>query len=185
MNEKAIKTFLANDSLRMQNRLVESELRNLLNALYEPLQVRADMLYGILRKEKLGYEIRRGFFNGHYRKNERGEYEKDFYPIPEIELLGLCDIEIGFNETCVTAKLDKARLAELGSETFSPYSFEIYGVEDWLLAFGDSDSFATAVQSALESGETEFFFSFSLDGQTDSPSLVELIKLLVQKGFHY
>ena len=169
----------------MERESMKTETRNLLNALYEPLQVRADMLYGILRKEKLGYEIRRGFFNGHYRKNERGEYEKDFYPIPEIELRGLCDMEVGFNETCVTAKLNKARLAELDSEAFSQYSFEIYGVEDWLSTFGDGESFAKAVQRALESGETEFFFSFSLDVQAAAPALVELVRLLVQKGFHY
>lgn len=185
MNNEAIKAFLAEISLCMQNKPVEIELRKLLNALYEPLQKRADMLYGIINKEKLGYELRRGYFGGHYRKNARGEYEMDFYPVPEIELRGLCDIEVGFSETGVTAKLEKKRLADLDAGGLAPYRFTVSGVEEWEIDLGDQSDFAAVVKNAENSIETELFFCFTLDADASGEEITELVKRLKESGFYY
>lgn len=185
MNNEEIKAFLAEISLCMQNKPVEIELRKLLNALYEPLQVRADMLHGIINKEKLGYELRRGYFGGHYRKNARGEYEMDFYPIPEIELRGLCDIEVGFFETGVTAKLQKKRLAELDASVLAPYRFTVSGVEEWEIDFGDQSDFAAVVKNAENSMETELFFCFTLDAEASGEEIAELARRIKASGFYY
>ena len=159
--------------------------RKLLNSLYEPLQKRADMLYGIIQKEKLGYEIRQGFFGGHYRKNVRGEYEMDFYPIPEIELRGLCDIEVGFFETGVTAKLEKKRLADFDSSKLAPYRFTVSGVEEWAFDLGDQSDFVSMVENAENSPETELFFCFTLDAEAGANEIVELIRRIKENGFYY
>lgn len=162
-----------------------AERRKLLNALYEPLQKRADMLHGIIKKERLGLEIRRGFFGGHYRKNERGEYALDYYPIPEIELRGLCDIEVGFFETGVTAKLEKTRLADFDAAKLAPYRFEVTGVEEWQIDLGDQSDFAAVIENAEDSPETELFFCFSLDAEASGDEVVELIKRIKENGFYY
>ena len=158
--------------------------RKLLNALYEPLQVRADMLHGIINKEKLGYEIRRGYFGGHYRKNARGEYEMDFYPIPEIELRGLCDIEVGFFETGVTAKLERKRLADFDAGVLAPYRFTVSGVEEWEIDFGDQSDFAAVVNNAENSMETELFFCLALDAEASGAEIAELVRRLKESGFY-
>lgn len=162
-----------------------ADRRTLLNALYEPLLKRADMLHGIINKEKLGYELRRGYFGGHYRKNARGEYERDFYPIPEIELRGLCDIEVGFFETGVTAKLQKKRLADFDAGVLAPYRFTVSGVEEWEIDFGDQSDFAAAVKNAENSMETELFFCFTLDAEAGGAEIAELVRRIKESGFYY
>ncbi|MBR4435636.1 MAG: hypothetical protein IKS90_06020 [Clostridia bacterium] len=160
-------------------------IRNMLNALYKPLVERADALYSEIAKADFGHELRRGFYNGHYRKNGCGEYEKDHYPIPEIELRGLCDIECGFEETGITAKLKREDIKRFFTEAPANYAFELYGVEDWLITLGDQNDIVAAVDNALESSEKEFFVSFRLDPNCAIDSVLALLTRLLEGGFYY
>ena len=82
-----------------------------LNQFYKPLNDQMRALLPLL-KDWHGMKITCGWFNGHYHKDAAGEYQKDVYPIPVISVMGLCDIEIDFDGTTVTAKLSREHLEE-------------------------------------------------------------------------
>ena len=74
-----------------------------------------------------------GWYNGHYARDARGEFRRQAYPIPVVSVKGLCDIELGFSLLNVTAKLHRTQALTFPYETLpSAYTFEAYGVEDYL-----------------------------------------------------
>ena len=127
-----------------------------------------------------------GYYNGHYRKNESGEYEKDYYPIPEVTVKGLCDIEIGLDEISVTTKLTKAQALSYDYEKIKAYAFEVYGVEDYLNDFyTDGDTINGMIERIEKSEEEHIGFCFSFSFEVGSDTVCDFVELLKKEGFFY
>ena len=132
------------------------------------------------------YRAADGWFNGHYHKNEIGEWVRESYPIPVIHVAGLCDIEIGFDKISVSAKLTRGDAVAYDYDRLSGYSFEAYGVEDYLRDFyHPGQSYEQLKTSVKNSGETEIGLSFLFPTEVDGEALIALVALLDQEGFYY
>lgn len=159
--------------------------RDMLNRLYAPLDDKVRGLVMALAKLNGSCQVASGFFNGHYHKNEAGQYQKDRYPIPVISVVGLCDIEIDFDGISVTTKLSKGHIVSFDWGTLGTARFEVYGVENFLNDYGN-DRVSSAVKGRVQlSDEHEFFVSFFLNGDTDGKELLKFLELLRRNHFYY
>lgn len=158
-----------------------------LNSAYIQLETK---FTGLLRELKQNqWETESGWYNGHYHKDGQGAWQREAYPIPVISVKNLCDIEISFHKIFVTAKLKRETACEYSYEKFRQFSFEAYGVEDYLSDYyHEGLSLQDLKENIRNSTEKEigfqFFFPFDIfDIQKDW--LQEFLKLLMQKGFYY
>lgn len=127
-----------------------------------------------------------GYYNGHYRKNESGDYEMDYYPIPEVTVKGLCDIEIGLDRISVTTKLTRDNALLYEYDRIKTCSFEVYGVEDYLNDFyTDGSTIDGMIESIKRSDEEHIGFCFSFPFETDSKAVCEFVAFLQKDGFFY
>lgn len=137
-----------------------------LNELYRPLNDRKNEITERLKQHGFQYTV--GYYNGHYRKNEAGTYKMDYYPIPVISVTGFCDLELQFDSVDVTTKLRRTTALAYDYEPFKEYSFEAYGVEDYLAdLYQAGDSLGDLRQRIALSGETEIGFSFRFPPDTE------------------
>ena len=127
-----------------------------------------------------------GWYNGHYHKNNSGEWEREFYPIPVITIKNLCDIEIGIDNISISTKLRREHAVQYSFSKFESYTFEAYGVENYLEDFYTSgESLLTMKAKILESNETEIGFSFYFSKDGTKSSIKDVIQLLIDEGFYY
>lgn len=161
-----------------------SEKRRILNELYHPLELkRAELVHALLRPM---FELSSGFYNGHYRETPEGSWQMDFYPIPVISVKGLCDIEIDFDGVSISTKKKRQDALEYPFEKLGSYSFESFGVEDYLQTYyKDGMSLAAMKQSISQSAEEEIGFCFPFPADADSKSIFKFVKLLRRDGFYY
>lgn len=150
-----------------------------LNRAYQPLERKLSELQRLL--SYLPYSIRTGWFSGHFYRNDQGEWERSSFPIPEVDVVDLCDIEIHFDKLCVTTKLSRDDALSFPYEILSGYSYETYGVEDYLLDFPAKNR----ITDILQSKEAEIGFTFSLDFDADNKEIIDLIVLLIREHFYY
>jgi len=75
-----------------------------LNEIYYPLDLKQAELDALFRGD---FRLESGWYNGHYHKNETGNWCRESYPIPVIGVKGLCDIEIPFDKISVSTKLKR------------------------------------------------------------------------------
>ncbi len=155
-----------------------------LNAIYSLLERKAyQLLKGLHHRV---FDAQLGWYNGHYRMCADGNYSRDYFPIPVIEVKGYCDIEINLDCVTVTAKLKRAKALEYSYEKVSIFSFEAYGVEDYLLDFYTNGSTISQMKDVIrQSNETEIGFNFQLDFDIDGDRIYEFAKLLRKEGFYY
>lgn len=155
--------------------------RDLLNELYAPLERKRGELLRML--QDCGLKAASGYYNGHYHKDTQGDYRMDYYPIPVISVWNLCDLEIDFDDICVSTKLTREEALAYDYGKLVPYPFEAFGVEDYLADFYLPGMSADALRrSILESSEQEIGFSFRFDFDAALP---EFVKLLQSEGFYY
>lgn len=155
-----------------------------LNGVYAPLERKAHQLLQGLRDRIPETEF--GWYSGHYRRGRDGEYHRDFFPIPVIGVRGYCDIEIHLDCVAVTAKLKRGRALESSYEELKGFSFEAYGVENYLQDFYVAGSTVSQMKEAIrQSGESEIGFSFRMDFGIDGDGICEFLELLRREGFYY
>ncbi|MBQ8556120.1 MAG: hypothetical protein IJ438_09655 [Clostridia bacterium] len=161
---------------------MRQEDRALLNGLYAPLEQRRREIQSVLAGL---FPVSTGWFNGHYRRDEHGEYAMDSFPIPEISVTGVCDVELHFDMTAVTAKLSRDKALRCTFEHWTGTSFEAYGVEDYLLDFyKDGMSVEEMRENIRKSGEEEVFFTFSFDVAVEAGSIAAFVQQLIDNGFY-
>ena len=153
--------------------------RNQLNDLYKKIERKAqelcDQLHGSF-----------GYYNGHYHKSEIGEYEMDYFPIPVISFKGICDIEIDFDQISVTTKLTRDMAISYNFEKVKSYSFEAYGVENYLDdLYIDGDTICDMIEKIQQSNETNVFFSFNFPFEIAASTLYEFVNFISKEGFFY
>ena len=155
-----------------------------LNRLYEPLHTKCCSLLAHLKGHALAASM--GWYNGHYSKNADGQYAMDYYPIPVISVAGCCDIEIGFEQLSVTAKLARSKACQYAFEKLADIPFEAFGVEKYLTDLYDRGmTLAQLRQNIEESREAEIGFSFLFPPETGNEALSAFIAFLHSEGFYY
>lgn len=161
--------------------MISREQIEYINTAYLPLEAKQREIKSVI--SDLPYKIVTGWYNGHYHRNENGCWERTAYPIPEVDLMGLCDIEIYFHRVCVTTKMRRDKALEYNFSTLDSYQFEAYGVVDYLNDFyREGISFQSFRDAILNCSEDEIGFTFSVPLDSE---IRPLILLFMQEGFYY
>ena len=157
-------------------------LLNIINAEYSRLEIRTKDFADILSLH--GFITKCGWYNGHYH-NDESEWAREAYPISVIEVSGICDIEIEFNEVSVSTKLKREQVLEYSFDKFSDYKFEVYGANDYLTNIYDSRQLLRVLKENIENcPENEICFSFDFPFNVDNGLIFELVTLLRDENFY-
>lgn len=163
--------------------MIEKNLLNEINAAYSQLEMKQNEIANGLNG---AYEIEYGWYNGHYHKDDMGDWRREAYPIPVVGVKGLCDIEISFDKISVSSKLKRTKALEYSYVKILSYDFEVFGVEDYLCDFYKSGMSAKELKANISnSKEEEIGFAFSFPFDVEAGEIVELVRLLSQEGFYY
>lgn len=158
--------------------------RENLNKIYYPLHMKAAEILSRFCRHIFEPEL--GWYNGHYSKDENGQYQPDYFPIPVISVKGYCDIEIGFEQITVSAKLKRGEALSYSFDDVRDIPFEAYGVEDYLADYYNSDMTIEQLHENIKnSDEKEIGFSFVFDYNVDKDTLFDFAELLRREGFYY
>ena len=158
--------------------------RQALNEIYYPLELKQAALVRALSHGGFGLES--GWYNGHYHIDETGNWFRESYPIPVIDVKGLCDIEIPFDKITISTKLKRNAALTYSFEKFAGYEFEAYGVEDYLADFYHSGQILQELQENIRAcTEKEIGFSFVFPFDVEEEQIFEFVKLLRREGFYY
>lgn len=132
------------------------------------------------------FELKRGYYNGNYHRDQGGNYVREYFPIPVIEVKGYCDVEINLNDISVSTKLTKKNALEYNFDKLKGYSFEVYGVENYLQDYYEPGMTTTELQEVIKkSEEKELGFSFRFRFDITGNEMYEFVKLLRREGFFY
>ena len=127
-----------------------------------------------------------GYYNGHYNKNESGNYEIDYFPIHVISIEGVCDIEIDLNQITITTKLTRDRALSFDYEKIKSYNFEAYGVEEYLDDFYlAGDSIENMLEKIKKSKEENIFFSFIFENEVNTDTIFKFVEFIKIENFFY
>ena len=128
-----------------------------INAAYHQLEMKqTEIVHALFHRI---FEIKSGWYNGHYHKSNDGEWCRESYPIPVVSVNSFCDIEI---------------------------QFEAYGVEDYLADYYHQGQTIQELKDAISCcNEDEIGFSFTFPFEIDGKQIFEFIKLLRREGFYY
>ncbi len=164
--------------------MTEQETIAYLNTVYKRLDAKRKELADALRSSP--FPLRTGYYNGHYNQSPDGTYVMDYYPIPVIDVRGLCDIEIHLDRLSVATKLHRADALAYSFAPLQAYPFEAYGVEAFLETYRQSGGSITDMKNAIrQSSEQEIGFSFSFPFDTSGDALLAFTQLLTREKFHY
>ena len=152
--------------------------RETLNAIYRPLEAKRGEVQDALRP--LGLRVASAYYNGHYQKDADGDYVRNDYPIPVVEVTGLCDVEIEPDHLSVSAKLTRERALAYDFSRLRDYAYEVYGVQDYLTDYAGEN----VKDAILGSAEREIGFSFSFPFETEGEILYRFALFLREEGFY-
>lgn len=154
-----------------------------LNEIYYPLDLKQAELNALFRGD---FRLESSWYNGHYHKDETGNWCRESYPIPVIGVKGLCDIEIPFDKISISTKLKRDAALGYPFEKLAGYEFEAYGVENYLTDFYHPRQTAQDLRENIRAcNEKEIGFSFVFPLDRDGKQIFEFVKLLQQEGFYY
>ena len=160
------------------------DFKEQLNDFYKKLDGEAEQIRNVLIKN--GLKCEKKYYNGHYNKNAAGEYVKDYFPIPVIEVNNLCDIEIVGNRINISSKTSLENALHFDYSKISDNYYEVYGVVDYLSDYYKSGEELKVLYDNLgksEEDEIGFAFSIAADGSTDK--IMHIISILKSSGFYY
>lgn len=163
---------------------MDKQILNEINIVYYRLESKQAELVRVLSHRI--FKLKSGWYNGHYHMDETGNWFRESYPIPVIDVKGLCDIEIPFDKITISTKLKRNAALTYSFEKFAGYEFEAYGVEDYLADFYHSGQTLLELQENIRAcEENEIGFSFVFPFDVDEMQIFEFVKLLRQEGFYY
>lgn len=164
--------------------LMNQERLNNLNTAYYRLETKqAEIIHALSHGI---FELESGWYNGHYHKGDNDNWVRESYPIPVIEVKGLCDIEIQFDKISVSTKLQRNTVLAYSFEKFAEYEFEAYGVEDYLADFYRAGQTVQEMKDNIRAcDEKDIGFSFVFAFEIDGKQIVEFVNLLRREGFYY
>lgn len=154
-----------------------------LNALYAPMEEKARQLKRGL--ERFFPSVRLGYYGGHCRRDENGAYQMDAFPIPVVEVTGICDVEISPEGVSLTAMLRRDAALRYPWEKLADREFEVYGAADCIGDFYlPGMSLEQLRENIQKSGEQEIGVTFAFDFSVDQEPLCRLASLLREDGFY-
>lgn len=155
-----------------------------LNEFYKNLDDRSRQIKEILVKN--GFRVEMGYYNGHYNKDAAGNYVKDYYPMPVLEVRGLCDIEIVGSHINVSTKTSIKNAIHFNYDKLNDYYYEVYGVVDYLADYYKSGEDIVKLYKNLEEcNEKEIGFAFSFANNTAANKILRFMLVLRNNGFYY
>lgn len=156
-----------------------------LNSIYSGLNCRAKALAEKIRS-LTSVNVAVGFYNGHFERMGDGRLVSSEYPIPEVEVKGLCDIEFHLEHIVMTAKLAKKEALQVDPIFLKSLTVEVFGVENYLEDYYDpSIEWSESLAKLKNSRESEFFFSFKFPHNRRDEHLLEFIRRIRNEGFYY
>lgn len=163
---------------------MNKELLKEINSAYYHLEMKqAEITHSLFHRI---FELESGWYNGHYDKNDAGEWHRESYPILVISVNGFCDIEIQFDKITLSTKLKRDAALTYSFEKFSEYEFEAYGVEDYLADFyHEGQTIQEMKDNICACDEAEIGFSFVFPFGVEGKQIYEFVKLLRREGFYY
>lgn len=160
------------------------EIASQLNQIYKPLEMKAAQLASGLHHRIFDPQVR--YYSGHYRRGVDGEYQRDSFPIPVVEVPGYCDVEVNLDCVTVSTKLRHEAALTNTFEEFQQYEFEAYGIDDYLMDFYLPGMIIEQMKENIRSSdEKEIGFSFRFSHEIDGNTMYEFVKLLRRLGFYY
>ena len=155
-----------------------------LNEFYKNLDDKANYIIDILVKN--GFNAEKSYINGHYNKDASGNYVMDYFPIPVINVKGLCDIELVVTHLNFSTKTSIKNAIHFNYDKLSDFYFEVYGVIDYLADYYKSGEDIVKLYKNLEAcNEKEIGFGFSLANNVAIDKILKLVVLLRDYGFYY
>lgn len=131
------------------------------------------------------FQLESGWYNGHYHRDDTGNWVREPYPIPVIGIPGLCDIEVQLDHISLSTKLGRSAALDFSFDSISGYSFEVYGVEDYLADFyHPGQTIQELKENLCACKEEEIGFSFTLPFEADGAQVLDLVQLLRREGFY-
>lgn len=162
---------------------MDRELLQDLQSCYARLETKSAQISQALHG---AFPLEAGWYNGHYHRDDTGNWVREPYPIPVIGIPGLCDIEVQLDHISLSTKLRRSAALNYSFTPVAGYPFEAYGVEDYLADFYHPGQ---AIQDLKENirgcQEEEIGFFFSLPFDVDGAEILELMQLLRREGFYY
>ena len=163
---------------------MNKELLNEINAAYCRLEMKKAEIVQCLPHQI--FELESGWYNGHYHKNDAGDWIREAYPLPVVGVKGLCDIEIQFDKISISTKLKRDMALAYSFEKFAGYEFEVYGVEDYLADFYHAGQTVQEMKENIRAcDEKEIGFSFVFPFDIEGKLIFDFVKLLRSEGFFY
>ena len=127
-----------------------------------------------------------GYYNRHYHRNESGNYDMDYFPIPVVTVKDICDIEIDLTQVSITAKRTRDKALSYDFNKLSSYSFEAFGVENYLDDFYVAeDTIDTMIDKIMKSNEENNFFSFYFPYEVTPDTIYDFVNFIQKEGFFY
>lgn len=155
-----------------------------LNTIYKRLDLKCNELTRALNHRI--FQIKSGYFNGHYYKKDNDEYTISYYPIPVISVIGYCDIEINLNFLSISSKLKKDVALMFDYTKLNGYKFESFGVEEYLNDFYSKGfTYNDLIENIKKSNESEIGFCFYFDFDYSIEKIFEFVKFLRKNSFFY
>lgn len=168
----------------MEINQMDKQMLSKINSAYCCLEMKQKELINALFYKT--FKLESGWYNGHYDKDETGNWFLEYYPIPVISVKDICDIEISFDKISISTKLKQNTSLTYNFEKFIQYEFEAYGVDDYLADFYHSGKTIQYLKENIRaSNENKIGFSFIFPFDTDGKQFYEFVQLLKQEGFYY
>lgn len=160
--------------------------RRIINDDYKELDYTLNDIFNSLFRLPDEYTYKIGYFNYRYFKNKNNNsYELEYFPIPVISILGICDIEIDFDQIRFVSKIKHYSALIYDYYELNGYEFDLYQLDNQaykLYKSGDSTDGLSFLLSKIDAKEIGITFYFTKD---NLPDVVEFISFLDNQGFYY
>lgn len=146
----------------------------LLNSIYKPLQERVKSIVNKLKSNN--YKCEWSYFGQHYIKHN-DDWCLEYFPIPVINVIGICEIGIGLEHIFIEYKMLKQTALNYDFNKLNKYKFEVYGVENYLNDFYNAEMDLNNIDSRiLESKEKEVGISIFLEKEASLEDILIVVK---------
>lgn len=150
----------------------------ILNAVYKPICIIENMLQKRLKLENL--EFAKGYYNNHSVKDIKGDWVKEYFPIPVITIPRVCDIGIDINYIFVETKMKREDAIQFDFASLLPFKFEVYGVNEFLSDIYNSSMPINDICSKIEqSNEREIGINFEFAKEGSIEEIISLVHRLI------
>lgn len=156
------------------------------NEVYKKLELKSKELIVPFKESHELFYYKVAYYNGHYHKDNDGNYKMDYYPIPVISIKGYCDIEIEIDEITISTKLKYNDALNFDYSKIMHYDFEMYGVKDYLKDYYVKGNTVKKLLYNIKcSKENEIGVSFKFDKNIESEIIYHFVLFLKSNGFYY